>query len=325
MWEENGDLEMKCSVFSATVVVILMSLQPSLCFADNVSDLESKIETIMNNHKRNQPFDGLTDQELKAVEPNHVLGVLERYEDDEAWVARRLTYWYEYRLAQLQPQPKLRQKIVKKFIKASVTNSVKQTNQWLLTFHADDFNEDSKQIIRQALKKDKVNRWHVLICGVARMEDQLPILEKLLIDEMKHQAKVEKREAGITWYYTAGWAARLARARMGVKSDIERCLQLVETVQDLHRRVTTLLHNVGYIRQPEAIEFLKGYLESDKRLPSVTPPVPGTLVASYVMNILIDCLRDFPIERKPWGAYSLKQIEEARQWMRQQKKWNIIR
>jgi hypothetical protein len=328
---------MKCAVFTSIFLLILTSVQLIPCSADNVSSLESRIEAIMNNGRLNLPFDGFTAQELKTVDPNHFLSILERYEDDEAWVVRRLTYRYEYLLAQVQPQPKLKQRIVKRLVNASVTGREGLANRWLLTFAAKDFNDDSKQMLRQALKRDKVNRGHVLICGVAQMEDQLPVLEKMLIDEVKHQAKVERGEEGFDWYYTTGWTARLARARMGVKEDITKCLQLVETVEDLDRRVGTLLRDVGYIRQAQTIEHLQKYLESDKRLSPVSPPVPGKPVASRALDILIDCLKDFPVARKPGRGYKWEQIEQARKWMAEQKQkqqqadkpqekqWDIIR
>jgi len=308
-------------------------MRSTLSFADNVSSLESKIETIMSTYRRNLPVDGFTTQELKTVDPNHFLRALERYEDDEAWAVRRLTYWYEFRLAQVQPLPEVRHEVVERLVKASITTSVKQANKWLLTFTEQDFNQDAKEMIRQSLQRDNVNRWHVLICGAANIRDLLPRLESLLIDELKHQSEVDKQRIGLPWYYTTGWSARLARARMGVKEDITKCLQLVETVENLDRRVITLLRDVGYIRQPQAIEHLQKYLESDKRLSPVSPPVPGEPIASYVLDILIDCLKDFPVARKLGRGYKSEQIEQARQWMAEQKQklaqekkqWDIIR
>lgn len=214
-----------------------------------------------------------------------------------------------------------------------ITGADRQAANWLLTFRAEDFSDESKALIRQSLAKERPSRGIVLICGVACMEDQLPILEKMLIDELKHQSEVDKQRIGLPWYYTTGWSARLARARMGVKEDITKCLQLVETVENLDRRVITLLRDVGYIRQPQAIEHLQKYLESDKRLSPVSPPVPGNPVASYVLDILIDCLKDFPVARKLGRGYKWEQIEQARKWMTEQKQklaqekkqWDIIR
>jgi hypothetical protein len=157
------------------------------------------------------------------------------------------------------------------------------------------------------------------------MEDQLPTLEKLLIGEMRHQARVQKGAAGFTWYYTAGWAARLARARMGVREDIERCLELVESVQDANERVLRLFHDVGYIRQPQAIEYLKTYFLSDLRLPPTNSGELGEPVANYLMPILANALRDFPVASREGRTYSEEERETCRKWMAEQKGWDIIR
>jgi len=316
---------MKVLTFTLIVLAVLSSIESTVCLADSETDLESKVANMMDKCRNQQPLGGLSNQQLKTVDPNYLLRVLEPYQNDQTWTVRRLTYWYEFRLAQAQPIRKVRQEVVQRLVKASITSSVKQVNKWLLTFMEQDFTQDVKEMIRQSLQRDKVNRWHILICGVARIDDQLPILEKMLIDEMEYQAKVEKQRVGKKWYYTTGWSARLARARMGVKEDINKCLQLVETVENLDRRVITLLRDVGYTRQPEAIEFLQRYLESQQRLSPVKPTAPGQPVASYVLDILIDCLKDFPIERKPGRGYKWKQIEQAREWMKEQKKWDIIR
>jgi hypothetical protein len=55
-----------------------------------------------------------------------------------------------------------------------------------------------------------------------------------------------------------------ARARMGVKEDILRCIDLVESHPDEDYRVTWLLHGLSYVRQPEVINYLQKYLNSDK-------------------------------------------------------------
>jgi hypothetical protein len=316
---------MKCLVYSLRLVLILASIQRGACLGNDVANIESRIAGIMNNHRENRPFKGLTDQELVTADANDLLRILGAYEDDQAWVVRRLSCWYQYRLAQVHPEAMVREEVVRRLVKASVSGSVKQANKWLLTFTANDFNEDSKQLIREALKKEKVNRWHVLLCGVADMKEQLPFLGKLLIDELEHQAKEQRGEEGFDWYYTTGWAARLARARMGVESDIKKCLELVDTVEDPDRRVVTLLPDIGYIRQPQAIEYLQKYLESEKRLSPVKPTVQGELHASRAMHILIASVRDFPVKMMKTRGYRREEIEQARKWMREQKPWNIIR
>ncbi len=86
-----------------------------------------------------------------------------------------------------------------------------------------------------------------------------------------------------------------------------------------------LFRDIGYIRQPEAIEFLKTYVFSDETIGQVSPPVPGEPVASYVIDILADCLENFPIEKRKGRGYKPEEMDLCRKWMSEQKEWKIIR
>jgi hypothetical protein len=262
---------------------------------------------------------------LRDADPAEVLAVLGRYQNDPCWPVRHLAFRYAVWLAEVQPQPATRSEVVNQLVKGFISGADRQAGRWLLSFHAEDFSDESKAVIRQRLAMDRPGRGTVLICGVARMEDQLPTLEKLLIDEMAHQARVQKGEPGFTWYYTTGWAARLARARMGVKEDIDRCLQLVEAVEDPNQRVLRLLHDVGYIRQPQAVDYLRTYFLSDLRLPPTNSGRLGEPVANYLMPILADALRDFPVDRREGRIYTQEERETCQEWMSKQKQWDIIR
>jgi len=318
-----------------TVLVVLLNTHPA--FAEEQSSVSSLLAARLEQERARNREDMVPVKfgaaQLRDANATEVLAVLSRYQNDPCWPVRHLAFRYALWLAEVQPQPATRTEVVKQLVNGFITDADRQAANWLLTFHAEDFSDESRALIRQSLAKERPSRGIVLICGVAQMKDQLPILEKMLIDEMKHQSEVDKQRIGLPWYYTTGWSARLARARMGVKEDITKCLQLVETVENLDRRVIKLLRDVGYIRQPEAIEFLQGYLESQQRLSPVKPTAPGKPVASYVLDILIDCLKDFPVARKPGRGYKWERIEQARKWMAEQKQklaqekkqWDIIR
>jgi len=44
-----------------------------------------------------------------------------------------------------------------------------------------------------------------------------------------------------------------------------------------------------------------------------------------LLDLLADCVKDFPIEKKRGRSYSPEDIEQARKWMREQSQWDIIR
>lgn len=281
----------------------------------------------------------VTIEQLKNSDPDKVLLFLSEYEDDSHLGVRHSVYYYEYALAQAHTQPNVRHKVTDRLVKTLIDPNDhimnRKATDFLLSFEQEDFSEQCKVLIREGLAKADIDKvggdWSIWLCGVANVQDQLPRLKDLLIDELAYSSDPNMRHLP-KWYYTSGWAARLARARMGVEDDIARCIQLVDSILRpkgyFEDRVsvpeTRLLNNISYIAQPDAVKYLQGYLESDKKLmgPHGKPWEP---VASYVLDLLASRLKDFPIERRRGRFYSRDEIEQARKWMVQQKEWKIIR
>ncbi|MBN2181412.1 MAG: hypothetical protein JW715_05825 [Sedimentisphaerales bacterium] len=295
---------------------------------------ESNIEDLMKARiesariRENPPEIKITDEQLKAADPNKLLDILAPYEEDTESFVRSVTHINIVKIANLHPDnTKVRQEVVRRLTEATYNRNDKPAGRLLMTFTAKDFSEPSKALIRQAM--DNVNTGVVggslcvWLCGIADLQEEMPRLEKLMINEVAYNKDPNMRYAP-KWYYTTGWAARLARARMGVKEDIEICVSLIEEEIDKNNNFQ-LLDKLGYIRRPEAIKSLKKYLDSDKRLPRINENTPGSPYADYVLDILIDSLENFPIEKKPGRGYRSEQIETARKWMSKQSKWIIRR
>ncbi len=323
---------MKNKVIHTIILIIFLAL------ILNTSSAEAKINTAeLLKLKLNQARSSageitqdirITDEMLKNSDPNEVLEVLAPYENDPEWSVRHMNHLFLVSLANLHPYPKIRQEAAGRLVKATFVSSDRRAGMLLLDFTANDFNDQSKDLIRQALTN--VNKGYiggdisVWLCGVANIQDQLPLLEELLVDEDKYQTDPNMKH-GPRWYYTTAWAARLARARMGVKEDINRCIELAESEQDSTQRVLRILPKIGYIRQPEAIKYLQQYLESNKRLPPINPIFPGELYASRAMHILAKSLKNYPVKRKEGRNYTQEEIELCRAWMSKQKHWEIIK
>lgn len=309
------------TILMLTVVV----LQANIGLAQKTTSVTEALQTIMRQARNNEPISGVSDAQLKVADPQQVLSLLAPYEKDPAWTVRRMAHLYEVRLARLQPTPEVRQEVTKRLVEASIAFSVHpQANFWLLSFTKKDFNDESKALIGQALAKEDPYFHHILICGVANMTEQLPRLKQLLIDEVAYRNDPNNRYS-TKWYYTLGWRARLAKARMGIEEDIKKCIELAEAEQDSTERVLRILPQIGYIRQPEAIKYLQRYLESNKRLPRVKPTAPGMSYSNYVMSILAESLSNYPVKKSESRSYSEEEIDLCRKWMAKQTKWEIIR
>jgi hypothetical protein len=111
--------------------------------------------------------------------------------------------------------------------------------------------------------------------------------------------------------------------RMGVKEDIQRCTELVESHPDEDYRVTRLLHQLAYIRQPEIVNHLHKYLNSDK---SERYKGPDAMVKTYGQRAamaLAEMLEGFPGREDIGGDQET--IERCRKWMSEQTEWEITR
>lgn len=222
----------------------------------------------------------------------------------------------------------------------------------LLQFRAADFSATSRQMVRaqmgRALKDgtEFEQRDFILLAGVADLKSELPGLQRL-IDEKEEGLKrnrakeLEEQRKRILmrgkspsrwdrvvlgkqwWEKTVAWAALRARARMGVKEDISRCIQLVDTHPNEDYKVRSFLTELAYVRQPQVVDYLRNYLNSDKKEPDDPPDVIGEAYASRAARALSEMLRGFP-NKKGRGADPAT-IERCRQWMTQRKQWDIIR
>ncbi|MHC4527364.1 MAG: HMG-box domain-containing protein [Planctomycetota bacterium] len=222
----------------------------------------------------------------------------------------------------------------------------------LLKFTSGDFTEASRDWVRAALVTALVDARTnkrptiVLLAGVAELKPELPRLKQFMEeheDKLKQQhaesmaesrkmvarkpERVRAHYAGELkkqyWQSSLVWAALRARARMGVKEDIQRCIDLVESHPDEDYRVTRLLKELSYVRQPEVVDYLRRYLQSDTVTAYKGRDVVVATYGQHAAKALAHMLRGFPGRRDTGG--DKETIERCREWMAQQKEWDIIR
>lgn len=106
--------------------------------------------------------------------------------------------------------------------------------------------------------------------------------------------------------------ANLALARMGDQQATQRIIAKVEGEPNLTRRVTRLLSEYSYVRQPQTVEQLVRYLFSDERLPLYGVPNTGERVATRAVTELRGIIVGFPDRLYPTAE---EEIAEARKWV----------
>jgi hypothetical protein len=175
----------------------------------------------------------------------------------------------------------------------------------LLSFSPDDFSPASKDVIRGLLAKPDAKNWVALVAGVAGLTDQMPRLRQI--------ADVQQG-----WGRNLSWAAHLALARLGSKSDIDYCVETVES-KELNQRIAGL-DQLSYIRQPEVVPILVKYLNDDTPIGAG----PSTPVGTYALHALCGMdIAGFPIAYGSTGLYSASELKQARIWLRGHKVTSI--
>jgi hypothetical protein len=283
------------------VVACVLGLAIS-CAAEDPNAIHSELAQFFGQLQNEQMVTvRISDMDIKNADPNSLLSFLTKYQTSNNAGVRSFVYKFEAKAARFHRARAVRCEVVERLVNALV--SKEEIDRELQGTYADLL---YKELIR--------------VSGVAQLREALPRLAGLLLDEAEFETKWQR--IGRKWYYTAGWNARLARARMGIEGDINKCIQLVDRVQDTHLKIYHLLPAVAYIRQPQAIQYLRGYLNSDIVLKTDCVEEP---VAAFVLDLLAESVRDFPIEKKPGRGYGQDEIKQARKWMREQSQWNIIR
>jgi hypothetical protein len=249
-------------------VIIIIAIVRWGFSEEKVTPTPSQIERVLEgrmNAVREQSQNPIRNIDIAKEYGSKAITALAKYCHDSSSLVRHEAYGILWQIGISSKKNSERQKVVQMLIEGMddeeqyVRNAI---GRWLLSFQAKDFSETSKDLLHKQLTVEEPTREIILVCGVANMTSELPKLEKLLIDEKKYKGPGR-------WYGTIGWAARLARARMGSQFDISRCIELVEAEPDPVVRVTHLLKDLAYIRQPESINILQQYLESEERLPRV--------------------------------------------------------
>lgn len=173
-------------------------------------------------------------------------------------------------------------------------------------------NNETKALIERQFRAD-INRETILLAGLAGVAS--------LSDEIQFWAdrQISEPEAG-RFFGTNEWAANLVLARRGNALSLGKLLDFAEK-QDFHTIATVVLVDLQYVPQPEVVDYLKKYLDSDERLEPVKPTVKGMLAANYAASSLARILEGFPLEYREDYSYSEQEIEACRVWMSKQKEW----
>jgi hypothetical protein len=281
--------------------------------------------------------------------------------DPDSEVARQ-AYGLILRLAGSAKDEATRQRIIELLVadlKDYRTNGTSDfVTRRLLEFSAVDFSDEAKVDLHEMLSAPRDRRYApiggiILMAGVADMKSELPHLQAIVDSEredkkasyQKRIDAIEREIAGFSgvkrgppvsmveerkriqrqtyWQDSILWFVMRARARMGVKEDIQQCIEMAESHPDPNYRAERVFEQLAYVRQPEVVEYLRRYLNSDRPPPFHGYDVVPVSEAERAGSALQQMLENWPV--KTYGHLMPQQLREARKWMADQKEWKIIR
>lgn len=179
----------------------------------------------------------------------------------------------------------------------------------MIGFVSQDFSDIAVKKIEQLLCKKFPDKNVILVAGISKSSNLHARLYEI-IDEAKIFLNENTPQAG-----TYTHACHLALARNGHQESINYCFDIIKNEKDSLFLVTKRFEEAAYIRQPKSIEYLSNFLfNNNKKLHT----------AERALNQLSKFVKGFPIAYKN-DVYTPTDIATARQWLRNQSRFEIIR
>lgn len=301
-------------VVNTAIVLVLLSFTQIAAAQDNAKAVKSAIDESMGTLASGGAVK-IVKAETLLLDPKAALESLAAFAASDSPKVRHFACNYSQRIGTTTKDASLRKQVVRLLVGAMDDPSAlvwQHASKDLLQYKSDDFSEDTIALITERVVSGTARREDYRLVGVAQITSLIPLLGAALVNE----TTVEEEGYIGRWYGTAGWAARLARARMGVSEDIARCSALVQAEPNEVTRVGVLLHDLGYIKQNATLKVLAGYIASSAHLPPVEPIFDvGMAHAQYAMDVVAGSFDGCPVKKRYVGGYSDEEIAEVLAWI----------
>ena len=192
---------------------------------------------------------------------------------------------------------------------------------------AADFDADAKNKILEVIQASEypLNNF-VLLAGVAGVKEIKPQLEKKIAELDAYNAKSSIMPSRIVSRINSpSGNFKLALARMGYDEYVDYIVNELKSSQSVEDFRLFYKDKLIYLRHPKALEGLKENIFSDKTFASVhagKKPIPLAYVIIPDMHKII---KNFPTPQKETYQYTEEDLEQVRQWLRNQSRFEIIR
>lgn len=165
----------------------------------------------------------------------------------------------------------------------------------LMDCHKNEFSEETKEYLKQLLDeiltKEITGTYSeniLLLVGVADMQEEMNKLQAIMDIGDGNSSRSRSNPHRMVF------AALKAKARMGDKDAIRQCIAQVDMEQDEERKLRISLKHIAYIRQPEAVDYIKQYIYSDKKTRDLGPDALGGSYSDIAAGYLEEMIVGFP-------------------------------
>ncbi len=274
--------------------------------APATADVEQEVAAVMDNIRSNDPA-APSRKALFEAPPAQVLASLWKYVKDPNDKVRFEVTWATAIVAKRTSTPAIRQQTARLLwtIAESDSDLGNQTRaaEELQMFSREDFTPQMKAVIARIVNKEPPDEDAILLAGVADVRSVMPRLRRIASGNNSERA----------------WVAVKALARLGDRQAIGQVIAKVEGEPSIDKRVHSLLGNLTYIRQPQAVEVLVKYLFSDE----ISQRARGEVWQAHApraLGHLVESIEGLPIEYQGPNAihYSDAEVAQARAWITQQ-------
>lgn len=292
-----------------------------------VAQDEASVKNLLDDYMNIVRTEDYTSSPVKELysEKNSafLLNVLNGFYADTIAKVRSKAYYLTYKAAYKNSNQELRNLAVYNLVQAlkdKDSGNVGSVADWLTNFYANDFDEKSRDSLKNILHKQTVYLDKIIsLIGFIGITDQN--------DYLKNNIK-----NGIYSSHKVIWATHLALARMGDVEEIDFCIDRVKMQVINDDVVYELVPDLIYIRNKDATDYLLSILNDDtKSCYSSNPENQQKITCAYrVMEYLAPIIKDFPIQTDQTGDLMADDYTEAlrivREWFKvHAKDYELIR
>jgi hypothetical protein len=330
-------------VFVCVLVCILLIISyPSFAEVSIGEAISRKAEM-----KRNNPNVVVDTRDIVSqYDPNSIIAQAIRLTEDPNEHVKKYGYGLLAAVGKKYQDLALKKEVVCSFVEGLTDSdeSIVTTCAKLLfqNHQKEDFSDEAKAKLRNYLDGVIQSNSHgyyaqnvILLIGVADIQGETARLQTI-IEQVN--GPLQPFGALALPRHEMVFAALKAKARMGDEDAVERCIALVDSVEDEEFRVVTLLKHIQYIRQPKAVEYIKGYLYSDKKQAYAGPDAVVYSYSWHAASYLEEMIAGFPTKKEIIEIYLKRSkkdesvdalqsfySEYCQQWIEKQERIEIIR